>query len=86
MLSIDARWTDRGYPRRLGGTLSAQIAGVNGRLDRVETDVRALDARLRNVEVSFGKVELPLETLERVIRPSADPALQLVRPTGAKAP
>jgi len=47
---------------------------VNGRLDRIETDIRGLDARLRTVEISFGKIEQRLETLERVILPSADPA------------
>ena len=73
MLSTDARWII-GAILVVCGILSAQIAGVNGRLDRIETDVRGLDARLRSVEVSFGKVEQRLETLERVILPSADPA------------
>ena len=73
MPSTDARWII-GAILVVGGILSAQIAGVNGRLERIETDVRGLDARLRTVEVSFGQVEQRLETLERVILPSADAA------------
>ena len=62
----------------VAGLLSAQIAGVNtsvnariddmnGRLERLETDVRSMDARLRAVEVAFGKVDQRLETMERAI-------------------
>ena len=62
----------------VAGLLSAQIASVNasvnariddmnGRLERLETDVRGMDARLRAVEVAFGKIDQRLETLERAI-------------------
>ena len=61
--------------------LSMQIVGVNIRIDDVRADVRDLRAdhvrfeqRLDAVEVAFGKVEQRLETLERVILPSREPA------------
>ena len=73
MPSTDARWSI-GAILVVCGILSAQIAGVNNRLDRIESDVRGLDARLRTVEVTFAKIEQRLETLERVILPAADPA------------
>ena len=57
--------------------LSMQIAGVNtriddlnGRLERLEADVRSMDARLRAVEVAFAKVDQRLETLERALLPT----------------
>ena len=66
----------------VAGLLSMQIAGVstslnariddmNSRLVRLETDVRSLDARLRAVEITLGKVLQRLETLERAILPAA---------------
>ena len=51
------------------------IGPVNGRLDRVETDLRAVSNRLRAVEVSFAKVYQRLATLERLhlpTRPAGD--------------
>ena len=71
----------------VAGLLSAQIAGVNdriddvhgriddvhGRLQRLEGDVRGMDARLRAVEVAFGKVDQRLLTIERVVLPAATP-------------
>ena len=36
-------------------------------LDRLEDRLQALDDRLRSVEVTFGKVDQRIETLERVI-------------------
>ena len=61
----------------VGGLLSVQITGVNariddlnGRMERLETDVRSMDARLRAVEVGFGKIDQRLETLERAIPPA----------------
>ena len=53
--------------------LAFLIGGVNARIDRLETDVRAMDDRLRTVEIAFGKVDQRLETLERVISPAASP-------------
>lgn len=64
----------------VAGLLSAQISGVdsslnariddmNGRLERLETDVRSMDDRLRAVEVAFGSVDQRLETLERALLP-----------------
>ena len=49
------------------------IGGVNARIDRLETDVRSMDDRLRAVEIAFGKVDQRLETLERAILPAASP-------------
>ena len=71
----------------VAGLLSAQIAGlnvriddvngriddVNGRLERLETDVRSMDDRLRAVEIAFGKVDQRLLTIERVLLPAATP-------------
>ena len=53
----------------VAGLLSMQIAGLNSRLDRLETDVRGLDSRVRAVEITLGQVLQRLETLERVILP-----------------
>ena len=49
------------------------IGGVNARFDRLVTDVRRMDDRLRAVEVAFEKVDRRLETLERAILPAASP-------------
>ena len=64
----------------LAGLLSAQIAVVNGRIDdlisrvsRLETDVRSMDARLRAVEVAFGKLDQRLLTIERAVLPAPAP-------------
>lgn len=68
----------------LGGLLTAQLAGVNTRIDDVNAridDVRAdlrdmragmerFDARLDALEVSFGKVDQRLMTIERVVLPN----------------
>ncbi len=70
--------------------LSMQIAGVNTRIDDVNTriddvrtevrDLRAghvrFDERLDAVQVAVGKVEQRLDTLERVLLPSREPAGQ----------
>ena len=64
----------------VAGLLSAQIAGVNariddvhGRLQRLEGDVRSMDTRLRAVEIAFGKVDQRLLTIERVVLPTGTP-------------
>ena len=64
----------------LAGLLSAQIAVVNGRIDdligrvsRLETDVRNMDARLRAVEIAFGKLDQRLLTIERAVLPAPAP-------------
>lgn len=64
----------------LAGLLSAQIAAVNGRIDdligrisRLETDVRNMDARLRAVEIAFGKLDQRLLTIERAVLPAPAP-------------
>lgn len=68
MPSNDARWII-GTVIIVGGLLSAQIAGMtvglNARLDRIETDIRALDARLRAVEIALAKVDQRLTTVEQ---------------------
>ncbi|MDE0125501.1 MAG: hypothetical protein OXN97_13085 [Bryobacterales bacterium] len=53
--------------------LAFLIGGVNARIDRLETDVRAMDDRLRTVEIASWKVDQRLETLERAISPAASP-------------
>lgn len=44
------------------------------RLDRIETDIWNIDARLRGVEIEFGKVDQRLATLERLHLPTPNPA------------
>ena len=67
--------------------LSAQIAAVNGRIDDLisriddlsgrisglETDVRSMNARLRAVEIAFGKLDQRLLTIERAVLPAPAP-------------
>ena len=67
--------------RRNGlGALSAQIVGVNARVDDVRADMREMrasmerfDSRLDAVEIALGKVDQRLLTIERVVLPSATP-------------
>lgn len=61
----------------LGGLLTAQLAGVNTRIDDLRADLRDMrasmerfDARLDALEVSFGKVDQRLMTIERVVLPN----------------
>ena len=72
MPSTDTRWII-GTVLVVGGLLAAQIAGVNGRLDRIETDIRSIDARLRVVEITLAKVEQRLSVLERLHLPASTP-------------
>ena len=53
--------------------LIAQIGGVNSRVDELRADVRDMGARLRNVEIAFGKVDQRLLTIERVVLPDPGP-------------
>ncbi len=59
----------------IGGLLWSQnnaISGaINSRLDRIETDLRRMDDRLRAVEIGFAQIEQRLSTLERLHLPSA---------------
>ncbi len=62
----------------VAGLLSAQIAGVNTRVDDLRADMRDMrsglerfDARLDAVEVALGKLDQRLLTIERVVLPSA---------------
>lgn len=52
----------------------ALFADVRADLRDVRVEIRALDERLRAVEVAFGKVGGRLETLERAVIPPAAPA------------
>ena len=81
-MSSDTKWTV-GTAMVLAGLLSAQIVGVNARIDdlradltaridRIETRLDGIDERLRNVEIEFGKVDQRLLTIERVILPARD--------------
>ena len=56
----------------LRADLTTQIAGVNARIDRIETRLDGLDERLRNVELAFGKVDQRLLTIERVVLPASE--------------
>ncbi len=66
----------------VNGNVNARVgdlrADVNTRLDRLEsrmdTRMDGFDARLRAVEIAFGKVDQRLATLERAIIPAAPPA------------
>ena len=60
----------------LGTLVFMQIDAVNTRIDdlteqitELRTDVRGLDGRLRAVEVSLGKLDQRLLTIERVVLP-----------------
>ena len=67
--------------------LSAQIAAVNSRIDDLisriddlsgrisglETDVRSMNARLRALEIAFGKLDQRLLTIERAVLPAPAP-------------
>ena len=64
----------------VAGLLSAQIAGLNTRVDDIRADLRDMrssmerfDARLDAVEVALGKLDKRLLTIERVVLPSAAP-------------
>ena len=71
----------------LAGLLSVQIAAVSGRIDDLisriddlssrisglETDVRSMNARLRAVEIAFGKLDQRLLTIERAVLPAPAP-------------
>ena len=81
-MSNDTKWIV-GTALVLAGLLSAQIAGVNARIDdlragvnaridRIETRLDGLDERLRNVELAFGKVDQRLLTIERIILPAPE--------------
>lgn len=45
---------------------------LKGEIAVLRDDVRSMDARLRAVEVAFGKVDQRLETLERAVLPAAE--------------
>ena len=64
----------------VAGLLSAQIAGVNTRVDDLRADLRDMrsslerfDARRDAVEVALGKLDQRLLTIERVVLPPAAP-------------
>ncbi len=79
MPSTDARWII-GAILVLGGILIAQNAGIRNGLNRMDagiaeirTDIRRLDDRLWAVEITLGKVEQRLATLERIVLPVDQP-------------
>ena len=51
-------------------------AGLTARIDRIETRLDGIDERLRNVEIAFGKVDQRLLTLERILLPPREPAVE----------
>lgn len=75
--SSDARWIIgilAPLMLGIGGLLWSQNNAISGRLDRIETDIRRMDDRLRAVEIGFALIEQRLSTLERLHLPSAAPA------------
>ncbi len=65
----------------VAGLLSAQIAGVNARVDDLRADLRDMrasmerfDARLDGVEVALAKLDQRLLTIERVVLPASAPS------------
>ena len=58
--------------------LGSQLNTMDGRIDALRSEMREdhqrLDARLRHVEIEFGKVGQRLATLERAVLPQAPPA------------
>ena len=55
-------------------SFDARMDRIEDRMDRIEDRLDGFDERLRAVEVSFGKVDQRLLTLERAIIPAAPPA------------
>ncbi len=59
-------------------TMDGRLNTMDDRIDALRSDMREdhqrLDARLRHVEIEFGKVGQRLETLERAVIPQAPPA------------
>ena len=62
--ALDARLTTE--IANLRAEVTEQIRGINSRMD-------ALDGRLRNVEIAFGKIDQRLLTIERVLLPAQPP-------------
>lgn len=57
----------------LAGDIRADLRDVRADLRDVRASVDSLDARLRAVEVGFGKVDQRLLTIERVVLPPSPP-------------
>ena len=62
--ALDARLTTE--IANLRAEVTEQIRALDSRMD-------ALDGRLRNVEIAFGKVDQRLLTIERVLLPARPP-------------
>ena len=65
--------------RDVRADLSTRIVGVSARIGNVRADLRdvrasmeSFDARLRAIEVGFGKVDQSLLTIERVVLPASE--------------
>ena len=62
---------------RVDDNQKAAVARVDARLDELRSDLRedraAFDARLRAVELAFGKVDQRLLTIERAVLPAPAP-------------
>ena len=73
----------------VAGLLSAQIAGVNDRIDDLRADLTArmdrLDERLRNLEVAIGQIDQRLLTTIGLPRAEAAHVLVLGLCTGARS-
>ena len=59
--------------REVRADLTTQIGDVRADLRDVRDSMESLDARLRAVEVGFGKIDQRLLTIERVVLPAPPP-------------
>ena len=69
----DVRADVRALDNRLTTEIANLRAEVVGLRSELAAQIRALDDRLRNVEIAFGKVDQRLLTLERVFLPAQPP-------------
>ena len=69
----DVRADVRALDNRLTTEIANLRAEVVGLRSELAAQIRALDDRLRNVEIAFGKVDQRLLTLERVFLPTQPP-------------
>ena len=76
-MSSDTKWvigTTIGAIIGVAGLLLAQGAGINARIDAMRGDIRAIDDRLRQVEIGLAEVKIILSGRER--RPSSPSAIR----------
>ena len=68
----------RAVRTELGGRIDRLENRLDGRIDQLRTEMQEnyhlLDARMRTIEQGFARIDQRLDTLERAIIPSAEPA------------